>query len=272
MQKHAIRANLLAAFAICIIAGLYNPLAITRYVIADCNITAQMRIVLLTDLHSCSYGAEQKQLVEAICAVNPDAILMSGDIADDALPDGKTKELLDAIAHQYPCYYVTGNHEFWSQRVEEQKEMFRSYGVTVLEGTRVHTVLNGQAVDICGLDDPDVGAAEFQRQCDALAEAIEEEKYTILLSHRPERFLEYVALGADLVVSGHAHGGQWSFPLILPNGLYAPNQGLFPRYTRGVHKDNGTVMVVSRGLAKESTRIPRFFNPPEIVVIELLPK
>lgn len=196
---------------------------------------------------------------------------MSGDIADDVLPDEKTEELLIGIADKYPCYYVTGNHEFWSGRVEEQKEMFRSYGVTVLEGTTDTITIRGQSVSICGIDDPDIGKEFFRRQFTAVINSIEESKYTILLAHRPELFLDYIEHDFDLVLSGHAHGGQWRLPLVLPNGLISPNQGLLPRYTTGAHMRKGTTMVVSRGLSRETTRVPRFFNRPEIVVIDLEP-
>jgi len=197
---------------------------------------------------------------------------MSGDIADDVLPDEKAKELLSGIAYKYPCYYVTGNHEFWSGRVNEQKEMFRSYGINVLEGTCDTVSLNGQDILVCGIDDPDGGRKNFDAQLNNVAQFIEKDKYTILLSHRPELIELYATHPFDMVLSGHAHGGQWRIPLILPNGLLAPNQGLFPKYTRGIHELNNTKMLVSRGLARESTPIiPRFFNPPELVVIHFVP-
>lgn len=263
---------LIAIVVLFIVAGLYNPLNITEYVVASGKIEAELKMVLLTDLHSCSYGEAQNQLIEAIDSQKPDIILMAGDIADDALPDDKTKELLAGIADKYPCYYVAGNHEFRNNRVEERKEMFRSYGVHVLEGTWKTVVLQGQTISIRGVDDPDVGKTNFENQLTAVAESIEKGQYTILLSHRPELFMDYAKYDFDLVVSGHAHGGQWALPLILPNGLFSPQQGLFPRYTRGVHTNNGTAMVVSRGLAKESTIVPRFFNRPEVVVITLVPE
>ena len=92
--------------------------------------------------------------------------------------------------------------------------------------------------------------------------------FTVLLSHRPERITELLPLNPDLVLAGHAHGGQWRLPVLLENGLLSPNQGLFPRYTNGEYPFGDTTMIVSRGLARESTRvIPRIFNRPEIVLI-----
>jgi len=196
---------------------------------------------------------------------------MSGDIADDVLPDSHVIDLLEGIAYKYPCYYVTGNHEFWSNRVNEQKDIFRSYGVTVLEGDCKDVIINGQHLSICGVDDPYVGQDIFDNQLATVASMINANQYSILLSHRPELFDRYVSCGFDLVLSGHAHGGQWRIPFILPNGLFAPNQGLFPKYTNGIYEKNSTKMLVSRGLSSGSIRIPRIFNAPELVVVLLAP-
>jgi Predicted phosphohydrolases len=270
-KRHITYCALFILLVSILLAGLNNKLTVTEYTIRTGKTTAGIEIVLLTDLHSCSYGEGQNQLIEAINKQNPDIILMAGDIADDVLPDEKVIELLRGIAYKYPCYYVTGNHEFWSGRVDEQKEMFRAYGVNVLEGTGDTVYLNGQEILICGVDDPDGGWEMFEDQLNNVAQFVQEDKYTILLAHRPELNEMYSTHLFDLVLSGHAHGGQWSIPLILPNGLFAPNQGIFPKYTKGICEFENTKMLVSRGLSRESTQVPRFFNPPELVVIHLVP-
>jgi predicted MPP superfamily phosphohydrolase len=270
-RKRIIFGVLAVFFIIIIIVGLNNQLTIKGYYLHSSKIKTNIKIVLLADLHSCSYGKSQQQLIEAISKQNPDIILMSGDIADDVLPDDKVKELLNGISYKYPCFYVSGNHEFWSNRVEIQKEMFRSYGVNVLEGTCGNISLNGENIAICGVDDPDVGLEKFESQLDDVAKFITKDKYTILLAHRPELIKRYSEYNFDLVLSGHAHGGQWRIPFILPNGLYAPNQGFFPEHTNGIYEYNNIKLLVSRGLSRESTHIPRFFNPPELVVINLVP-
>ena len=99
---------------------------------------------------------------------------------------------------------------------------------------------------------------------------VEPETFSVLLAHRPERIEAYLESPFDLVVSGHAHGGQWRIPGIL-NGFIAPNQGLFPQYAGGQYDFEDAALIVSRGLARESTRIPRIFNRPEVVVIDLTP-
>ena len=263
---------LTAIIILLVIAAFYNRLTVTEYNICSDKISKTVKIVFLTDLHSCKYGKSQQELIERIDEQNPDIIMMSGDIMDDVLPDIRTIEFLEGIKNKYPCYYVTGNHEIWSGRVEEQKNMFRSYGVVVLEGDCADIVVNEQNLSICGIDDPVIGKDIWDKQWENISSIINPERYCILLSHRPELFEDYYAdYDFDLALTGHAHGGQWRIPLILKNGLLAPHQGLFPKYTNGIYERNKTKMLVSRGLARESTRVPRIYNPPELIVINLLP-
>lgn len=122
---------------------------------------------------------------------------------------------------------------------------------------------------IGGVDDTEVGAEEFERQV-ARVQASSSNMPRILLSHRPELIDVYEKIDADVIVSGHAHGGQWRIPVLLDQGFYGPDQGFFPKITGGVHElAQGRKLVVSRGLARESTRVPRFYNPPEVVIMEL---
>jgi predicted MPP superfamily phosphohydrolase len=118
------------------------------------------------------------------------------------------------------------------------------------------------------VDDPESG--NFESQLTAAARGVNAGTYTVLLSHRPELFSRYAARNFDLVLAGHAHGGLWRIPWIL-NGVVAPNQGFFPKYTSGWYHEGATTMIVSRGLARESTLIPRFCNRVELVTIDLLP-
>ena len=252
------------------IAGSYR-LTVGRYSLHVPGLRAVVRLLLIADLHSCRYGEKQAKLSRAIEAEKPDALMLVGDIADDQIPIDGVEELLQAVTadDKYPCFYVTGNHEFWSGRVEEIKQVFLNFGVAVLEGECVPLSVRGETLIVCGVDDPESG--KFERQLKAVADETKSGGYSILLSHRPERFRQYVQGRFDLVLAGHAHGGLWRFPG-LPGGLVAPNQGFFPKYTSGEYREQSTTMIVSRGLARESTRIPRFFNPVEIVVIDLLPE
>lgn len=267
------------------IAGAwYEMPCVTRYEVPTDGgkVPAEgLRFVLVTDLHSCRYGAGQRILSEKIRALNPDAILLSGDIFDDRLPDGNVKAFLASVAGERPCFYVFGNHEHWSERVPEMRGMLESAGVTVLEG-RVRTVdMKGVKIDFCGLDDPTYRTdEEWFGQLAAVAAAANPSRLRVLLSHRPEYSGAYADYDFDLICSGHLHGGQWGIPG-LGLGVCGPSSGgpapserrLFPRRAGGAYRLNDTTtMVVSRGLARESTPLPRFFNHPELVVIDLRPQ
>jgi len=241
-------------------------LAIRRYSLVSGKIETPVRLVVLTDLHSCRYGEGQETLLSAVAAEQPDAVLLVGDIVDDEMPEERAWITLDALAEDYPCYYVTGNHE-WRTDAERICEEIAALGITVLRGSSDVITVGETTVRFCGLDDPDAGF--WDEQWGVLENAVEKNVFTVLLSHRPERVEEYQTLGTDLVVSGHAHGGQWRIPGVL-NGLLAPHQGLFPDYAGGEYDLGDTTLIVSRGLARESTLVPRIFNRPEVVTVELL--
>ena len=260
------------AAAVLVWAGLDTSLTVQTYTVESGKVDAPVRLALLTDLHSCDYGEGQRELLEAVEEQDPDLVLLGGDIVDDGpeIPEERALDTVEALAERWPTYYVTGNHEYRTGRAEEIKELIAGRGAVVLEGTCGLVTVGGQTLQICGVDDPAVGAAVWQRQLENVTAALEGDVCSILLSHRPERVEDYTGRGFDLVLSGHAHGGQWRIP-VLGAGLIAPNQGLFPRYTGGTYDLEGTTLVVSRGLARESTRIPRLYNPPEVVIIELAP-
>lgn len=270
--------KILALLLACIL-GIIAPFAfntkmkIQHYSLESEKLTAPVRIVLITDLHSCSYGKGQRELIDAIHAQKPDIILLGGDICDDKLPHRNTELVLRAIADKYPCYYVTGNHEYWSREIEKILKIFESYNVPVLEGSFDTIDVRGQKLNICGISDPDIlkytdKNYSITEQLKDAAVASENGNYSILLAHRPELIDSYLNYDFDLILAGHAHGGQWRLPGII-NGLFAPNQGFFPRYAGGKYRFDDSYMIVSRGLARESTRIPRIFNRPELVVIDL---
>ena len=261
---------------ILIIPGLDFRLVIRHYEIDSAGqLENPVRIALVTDLHSCRYGNEQKTLLNALDSQAPDVVMLCGDIFDDELDDKNTEIFLKGISEKYTCFYVTGNHEFWSGREAFEKKMafVDGCGIKRLSGDIEIIEVNGTALTVCGVDDPAVSRLDlentlpFSKQLDNVKELAEEGEFTVLLSHHPERFEEYAEGDFDLVLCGHAHGGQWRIPGVL-NGLFAPDQGLFPKYAGGEYSDNGTVMIVSRGLARESTLVPRFYNRPELVIID----
>jgi predicted MPP superfamily phosphohydrolase len=259
-----------------IVFALSSSLSVSHYEVETKKVGGEIKLMLITDLHSCDYGDGQTELITVINAESPNAIFLVGDIYDDGLPPDNATEFIQYISGAYPCYYVSGNHEFWSRQADVFKAILESYGVKVLEGTIEILEIGGERIRIGGIDDPDTNrypsrSIPYAEQISRLShEKTNDGLFTILLSHRPERIDDLLPLNPDIVLSGHAHGGQWRLPVLLENGLFSPNQGLFPKYTNGEYVFNDTTLFVSRGLAKESTRvIPRIFNRPELVVITL---
>ena len=262
---------LLAAASLALLAALDVRLKVQKYTLDHDAIHAPVRIALVTDLHSCRYGKRQATLLEAIHGQEPDLVLLGGDMFDRRTDPVRTEQLLQGLADRYPVYAVTGNYDLddGDEAVQTRLDLYGRYGVTVLSGQTVPLTLNGQTVLLGGLDDPQGSREVFDARLEQLAAETEPAPCSLLLSHRPEYFPRYVELGFDLVLCGHAHGGQWRIPELL-NGLYAPHQGLFPEYAGGLYSRDGTTMAVSRGLARETTLVPRIFNRPELVILELI--
>lgn len=250
--------------------GLNHRVGVTQYTMFDQKIKGPFKVAFLADTHSCDFGKDDHEIIGKLEEMRPDIVLLGGDIVDDELPMEKGLALVKRIAKKYPSFYVTGNHEIWSGKHEYIKNRIAGFGVKVLSGEMETIKINNTTVNIMGIDDPDVGASIYDAEHEKLKQ-MPEEGIRLLLAHRPERVEDYRTLGVDYVFSGHAHGGQWRIPLILDNGLFAPNQGFFPKYTVGVHPLGAGKMIVSRGLSRESTRIPRFYNPPEIVMVNFTP-
>ncbi|MBV1758440.1 MAG: metallophosphoesterase [Dethiosulfatibacter sp.] len=258
------------------VTAFYNGLIIRQYTVTTPKLAEyqSFRIVLITDLHSTIHGSEQSKIADRIRDQKPDMIALAGDIADDIQPIKGTIMLLEAIKDIAPVFYVTGNHEIWSRDVDNIKDIFRSYGVTVLENETVEVLIEDVPLIIGGAEDPDINRYERRSLAwkDEVIEAFsnlhKNEKFQLLLSHRPEQVDIYKQLSFDLVLSGHAHGGQVRIPFIL-NGLLAPNQGFLPKYAGGIYEHDNFTHIVSRGVSF-NPRLPRIFNPPEIVVIDVI--
>lgn len=252
---------------ICFALAFNTKLKIVTYTLEDEKIDKPIKLVFISDLHGCNYGLKQRNLLDPIDSIKPDAVLLGGDIYDGILSENVT-DVLEGI-RDYPVFYVTGNHEIWSGDYILFIEELESYGVKILAGASETLNIRGQEIQIAGVDDPSV-ASSYQmdttmtKQLESLH--VDEDLYTILLAHRPEEIHRYNNYGFDLVLSGHAHGGQWRIPFLI-NGVLAPNQGFFPKYAGGYYKEER--LIVGRGLAKETTRVPRIFNRPELLVINI---
>lgn len=259
------------------IAGLQCSLTPRYYTIQTSKVQEgkDLRILMLSDLHSCIYGKEQSQLLYYVKQEQPDLILLCGDIVDDKYPQDGAKQLFSQITDIAPCYYVSGNHEFWSGNAESIFRMIESYGIRVLRNEGEEIQIQDIPLTICGVDDPASVGGHQKRTYgdrDAYLKTLESfdnvatERFAILLAHRPEYIKEYAKHPFDLTLCGHAHGGQWRIPYLM-NGLIAPNQGLFPQYAGGQYTCGQMTEIVGRGLLRDWK--PRLFNPPEIVVVDI---
>lgn len=274
IQKKHIKYIILILVIVLALLAFDVRLKTVYYTITSDKINKPMRIALITDLHSCKYGAAQKTLIDAVNREKPDIVLLGGDIFDDEIPDENTKTFLTAIAKDYPCYYVTGNHEYWSMRSDEMLAWLDEHGIKDIGGKCVRVSQNSNEITLSGVNDPDQArytgrGIGMRAELDKTRDARRSDEFNILLAHRPSFVNIYLDYGFDLILTGHAHGGQWRIPGIL-NGTFAPDEGFFPKYAGGLYSfDNGTEMIVSRGLARESTRVPRIFNRPELVIIKI---
>ena len=274
-----------AAALLFIIWVIWGNKALTaeKIVIYDSGIPSDFngfRIVQVSDLHNAEFGRGNNELLEVIEDCRPDIIVATGDIIDSGRTDTLTAALfVENAMKTAPVYYVTGNHEarLLKQGGTGKDEYFKlesimvNAGANVLHGESVSIERGESDIQIIGIDDPEYlrlnkYAGENRITLSNIAEFIKEDSFTGLLYHRPELFEEYAKSGVNLVIAGHAHGGQFRLPFV--GGLFAPNQGFFPRYDSGLYEKNNTKMVVSRGLGNSAVPI-RFNNRPEIVVIEL---
>jgi len=227
------------------------------------------RILQISDLHNHRFGQNQSRLLNAIESANADLILVTGDTIDRRRFNLSPVEELVESFPLTPTYYVSGNHEVWSGKYDQVQAILDAGGWHCLDNASVTICKDEDCLQLIGLMDPATrhqGDIETysKKHLDALA--LEDDSFTILMAHRPNPFPLYSQYPVDLVFSGHAHGGQFRLPFL--GGLIAPDQGLFPEYTAGMHTLNETTMVVSRGLGNSIIPL-RIFNQPELVVVTL---
>ena len=219
-------------------------------------------------------GKENEKLLRLLEASEPDIIAITGDLIDSRSTDvGIALEFVEKAVKIAPCYYVTGNHEIRVPDAYEQLEAgMKAAGVTILENATGIIDLQGESLVIAGIADPSAQTDYLTGDEGSVADRelqamdLNNDQYTILLSHRPELLSVYTEHAIDLVLSGHAHGGQFRIPFI--GGLIAPNQGFFPRYDAGHYTKGSTNMIVSRGIGNSLFQF-RVNNPPEIILVEL---
>ncbi|WP_242256787.1 metallophosphoesterase [Bacillus cereus group sp. BfR-BA-01379] len=279
MNKKTKRIILLIGTIVGISIFLYvqnNLISITEVKITSNKIPSSFKgfkILKISDLHNKKFGDSQETLIQKVKGENPDIIVITGDLIDSKSYDVEVSmELIRELVKEYQIYFVTGNHEKWSGKYNDLEKELKKHHVTVLRNEQVTIQKEEEKINLLGIDDPEFVTGnrdEGNVVKDEISKAKFEMKpdtYNVLLSHRPEFLTEYADEQIDLVLSGHAHGGQVRLPFI--GGLIAPNQGVLPTYTAGLYEKQNTSMVVSRGLG--NSIIPqRIFNRPELVVVQL---
>lgn len=260
------------------IIGVWENYAIelNTYTIQSEDVPASFdgyRIAQVSDLHNSLMGENNIKLLSLLREGQPNMIAITGDLIDSR--NTNIDIALNFVSEAMkiaPCYYVTGNHEARVSEYNELRDELIKLSVIILENEKIELIESQEKINLMGINDPSFETdylfgndeSVVMAQLGKLTE--NEDEYTILLSHRPELFDIYVENDVDLVLSGHAHGGQFRIPFI--GGLVAPNQGLFPKYDAGLYKEENTNMIVSRGIGNSIIPL-RLNNRPEVILIEL---
>ena len=231
------------------------------------------RIVQISDLHDAQIGENNEKLIAMTAETEPDCIVLTGDFVDSSrFHPERSLSVAESLVKIAPVYYVSGNHEaiLPDEDYQALTDGLRGLGVCVLEDESAELTRDGQSIRLIGLTDIGFHPGTLEEKKDALRTALSallpEDEFSVTLAHRPELMDVYTECGAPLVLSGHAHGGQIRLPGI--GGLIAPGQGLFPKYTEEKYEENGTTLVVSRGIGNSVLPL-RVNDRPQIVVVQL---
>lgn len=280
--------NILSALGItsCLAASAYfyyenNFPEVVKYSFVSKKISKETRIVSLSDLHNKSFGRENKKLLSEIIKINPSLILFPGDtISHNSRDFRKTLKFLSILSKRCPIVMILGNHENRRDDLQNVIRRYKESGAIVLQNEEVKI---GE-ISILGLDEKlavskrdylkaAFNVLKYENHDADILKFSQKDGYKILLSHFPENYAligqnSYSKFDFDLMLSGHAHGGQWN---IYPFGpIFSPGQGLFPKYVSGLH-GNIPKLIVSRGLGNDCP-LPRINNRPEITYIKLIPE
>ena len=255
-----------------------NCIQTTRFEVASEKIPASFdgyKILQLSDLHSKEFGKDNKKLLQKIDDANPDIIVLTGDFVTANESDFTVFfNLVDKISPKYEVYYITGNHE-QAMKGAFKKEIFGylSYkGVKFLSNKSVSLIKNSETIDLYGLcyesayySDRRGNVYTKEMMTKSLGEA-DLTKFNLLLTHSPTNFEIYKSWGADLILSGHVHGGMIRVPFV--GAIFSPDEGFIPKYSAGKYQLEESVLIVSRGLGRGSRGF-RLFNRPNLVEITL---
>lgn len=278
-----------------------DSLTVNEYTVFCEKITQPIRFVYISDLHGHEFGAENEKLVERVRAEAPDFILLGGDILNSYSENADIPvQLVEKLCEIAPVYYTIGNHEleYLTERGEavylnpadkawspievptgvegSLRQAVEEAGAVFLQREYDELIVKGQKIRIGGLYEYAFGkgGGNISPPAEEIVSFLEDFTDTtavrICLAHRPDSFIfggASVLWDTDLILSGHLHGGQ----VVLPfgGGVYGAEQGLFPKYVHGLYSLGGRPMLISSGLGSAKEKLPRFNNPPEIMVVTM---
>ena len=225
----------------------------------------EFRVVQVSDFHNAKFGKNNMILVEKIMKLKPDIIVITGDLIDSNDTDIPVAiELSKQLVQIAPTYYVTGNHENWLAQDDKQEllEKLVNSGVVNLKNEALDLKKNDSSICLIGLNDENLSDETLAK----ITKDLDQDSYKILLAHEPQHFERYAKSSVDLILSGHAHGGQFRFPIV--GGLYAPDQGFQPKYSKGLYREGSSSMIVSAGLGNSVIKV-RLLNHPDLVCVDL---
>lgn len=260
---------------------------VTKYTILNRKIPKEFnnfKILQLSDFHSEGYRDTTEKLIYKVKNINPDIIVMTGDMVSwDMNNIQEAKRLIKSLSEVYPIYYINGNHEHLAEILRQSRYVFfnkfmEELGVTIIKNNYVEIYKDDKSINLYGINIPLDGETglyvnKLQLEKNYVEKTLSkpsEEKFNILLAHTPIFIKQYSKWGADLVLSGHMHGGIVRIPFT-NIGLLSPERSIFPRYVAGKFKVNNSIMIVNRGIGTSSFKL-RIFNNPEITVITLKSK
>jgi predicted MPP superfamily phosphohydrolase len=282
----AAAAAVIAALAVYLWCGV-NLLQITHYTVTSSKLPKSFdgyKIVQLTDLHSITFGSDNKRLIDKINGLKPDLIVVTGDMMNSENDNGQVFEKLAAVlVKKYPVYCISGNHE---EKVQQHpsnhifanfKSKLLAMGVKYIDNEKVQISRGRSSISLYGLTMPlsyyssqsDIVNNGYYLSRDRITQRIgnpDKAQFNILLVHSPYFFSSYAEWGADLSFAGHLHGGVIRLPFL--GGVISPDLTLFPKYDAGLFKKGGSEMIVGRGLGTSIVSI-RILDQPEIVDVTL---
>lgn len=260
----------LSAIFVILFIGNFS-IKISRHQIESEKITSPLRLALISDLHQKNIFDFDKKVIENIKSEKPDLIFMAGDFLSHNNHDANDLKNFDSFIRSLkkiaPVYFSLGNHERFNSKLEEICYTAESAGAILLDSNYTDITIKDNNLLIGGIS--------YYRTWDEESNAfikyfsnVSDDVYTILLCHHPEFYLWGIKYyNVDLTLSGHTHGGMVKLPLAGP--VYAPEQGWFPEYAAGLYKFENGYLAVTTGLGSSPEAMPRVFNRPEIMIIDL---